>query len=177
MPCRVLGRKDLRERSCRLRCSLRLKARLQNWHLYFFSGADVFLAGELLAVPGAEGAMCVAVPNEGKRGRGLLSQWRRYRSLSVLAPIMKACRRQEVAGMSDHSLSDWKGGLFESSVPVSVQPQADGEEVWVEGMRKGKYGIMLENPEDVEERWDGGGRGGRGRGGSERGGEVDGMRL
>lgn len=49
---------DLRERSCLLRCSLRLKARLQNWHLYFFSGAEVFLAGELLAVPGAEGAIC-----------------------------------------------------------------------------------------------------------------------
>lgn len=32
---------DLRERSWRLRCSLRLKARLQNWHLYFFSGALV----------------------------------------------------------------------------------------------------------------------------------------
>lgn len=48
---------DLRERSCLLRCSLRLKARLQNWHLYFFSGAEVFLAGELLAVAGAEGAM------------------------------------------------------------------------------------------------------------------------
>ena len=31
---------DLRERSWRLRCSLLLKARLQNWHLYFFSGAE-----------------------------------------------------------------------------------------------------------------------------------------
>ena len=30
---------DLRDLSCRLLCSLRLKARLQNWHLYFFSGA------------------------------------------------------------------------------------------------------------------------------------------
>jgi len=29
----------LRDRSCLLLCSLRLKARLQNWHLYFFSGA------------------------------------------------------------------------------------------------------------------------------------------
>jgi hypothetical protein len=46
---------DLRERSCRLRCSLRLKARLQNWHLYFFSGAEVFLAG--LAAAGTVGAM------------------------------------------------------------------------------------------------------------------------
>ena len=34
---------DLRERSCLLRCSLLLNARLQNWHLYFFSGADVVL--------------------------------------------------------------------------------------------------------------------------------------
>lgn len=36
-------RQDLRDRSCRLRCSLRLKARLQNWHLYFFSGAEAVL--------------------------------------------------------------------------------------------------------------------------------------
>jgi hypothetical protein len=31
---------DLRDLSCLLRCSLLLKARLQNWHLYFFSGAE-----------------------------------------------------------------------------------------------------------------------------------------
>ena len=30
---------NLRDRSCLLRCSLLLNARLQNWHLYFFSGA------------------------------------------------------------------------------------------------------------------------------------------
>lgn len=57
----------LRERSCRLRCSLLLKARLQNWHLYFFSGAEVFLAGELLA-EGAEGA--ISRGSEGNGGRG-----------------------------------------------------------------------------------------------------------
>jgi hypothetical protein len=32
--------KHLRLLSWRLRCSLRLKALLQNWHLYFFSGAN-----------------------------------------------------------------------------------------------------------------------------------------
>lgn len=37
-------RDDLRERSWRLRCSLLLKARLQNWHLYFFSGWPVLRA-------------------------------------------------------------------------------------------------------------------------------------
>ena len=31
---------DLRDLSCLLRCSLLLKALLQNWHLYFFSGAS-----------------------------------------------------------------------------------------------------------------------------------------
>lgn len=31
---------NLRDLSCLLRCSLRLKALLQNWHLYFFSGAN-----------------------------------------------------------------------------------------------------------------------------------------
>jgi hypothetical protein len=35
--------KDLRDLSCLLRCSLLEKARLQNWHLYFFSGNDDFL--------------------------------------------------------------------------------------------------------------------------------------
>lgn len=34
------GEGNLRDLSCRLRCSLLLKARLQNWHLYFFSGAS-----------------------------------------------------------------------------------------------------------------------------------------
>jgi hypothetical protein len=33
----------LRDLSCLLRCSLLEKARLQNWHLYFFSGSDDFL--------------------------------------------------------------------------------------------------------------------------------------
>ena len=30
---------DIRDRSCRLRCSLLLKALWQNWHLYLRSGA------------------------------------------------------------------------------------------------------------------------------------------
>lgn len=88
------GGSNLRERSCLLRCSLRLKARLQNWHLYFFSGAEVFLAGELLAVPGAEGAICVwmggygrgnssrIVSSEERNGR----RW--YGTLSELAPVL-----------------------------------------------------------------------------------------
>ena len=37
---------NLRDLSCRLRCSLLLKARLQNWHLYFFSGANAELADD-----------------------------------------------------------------------------------------------------------------------------------
>jgi hypothetical protein len=45
---------DLRERSWRLRCSLLLKARLQNWHLYFFSGWPVLrAAGAALAAMAA----------------------------------------------------------------------------------------------------------------------------
>ena len=32
----------LRDRSCLLRCSLLLNARLQNWHLYFFSAGPIF---------------------------------------------------------------------------------------------------------------------------------------
>lgn len=38
---------DIRDRSCLLLCSLLLNARLQNWHLYFFSGArEVFREAE-----------------------------------------------------------------------------------------------------------------------------------
>jgi hypothetical protein len=47
-PARDVNKKsqtNLRDRSCRLRCSLRLKARLQYWHLYFFSGADAAFRG------------------------------------------------------------------------------------------------------------------------------------
>src|SRR3954463_10819005 len=41
-PARKEGKGDenLRDRSCLLRCSLLLKALLQNWHLYFFSGTS-----------------------------------------------------------------------------------------------------------------------------------------
>lgn len=47
---------NLRDLSCLLRCSLLLKARLQNWHLYFFSGAndddddDLRIAADVAAV-------------------------------------------------------------------------------------------------------------------------------
>jgi hypothetical protein len=50
---------DLRDRSCLLRCSLRLNARLQYWHLYFFSGADAAFFGVLLVVV-APGSMALA---------------------------------------------------------------------------------------------------------------------
>lgn len=41
------GKGHQRDRSCLLRCSLRLKALLQNWHLYFFSAAiEAFGGGD-----------------------------------------------------------------------------------------------------------------------------------
>ena len=52
---------NLRDLSCRLRCSLRLKARLQNWHLYFFSGA----APVLRAVAGDDVADASVMSAEG----------------------------------------------------------------------------------------------------------------
>ncbi len=42
---------NLRDRSCLLLCSLLLKARLQNWHLYFLSGAS-----EVFRVAGVDAA-------------------------------------------------------------------------------------------------------------------------
>lgn len=45
------GRSLVCDLSCLLRCSLLLKALLQNWHLYFFSGAsDDFLRVEVAAL-------------------------------------------------------------------------------------------------------------------------------
>ena len=52
---------DLRDRSWRLRCSLRLKARLQNWHLYFFSGADVAFFGVVVVAADSGAVVAPAV--------------------------------------------------------------------------------------------------------------------
>lgn len=50
--------KYLRERSCRLLCSLRLKAREQYWHLYFLSGVcDILAPG--VAKGGATAGACI----------------------------------------------------------------------------------------------------------------------
>jgi hypothetical protein len=51
---------DLRDRSCRLLCSLRLNARLQNWHLYFFSGVDTVFRGVGFEVEGSEVAAAMS---------------------------------------------------------------------------------------------------------------------
>ena len=58
---RLNARKYLRDLSCLLLCSLLLNARLQNWHLYFFSGAaDAFRFGV-----GAEASVGLMVVAEG----------------------------------------------------------------------------------------------------------------
>ena len=52
---------NLRDLSCLLRCSLLLNARLQNWHLYFFSGVAVdFLVGVAPVTDAAAVAVAVA---------------------------------------------------------------------------------------------------------------------
>lgn len=50
--------------SCRLRCSLRLKARLQYWHLYFFSGCDAAFFGVFVVAVAAPSASSAAVASE-----------------------------------------------------------------------------------------------------------------
>jgi hypothetical protein len=55
---------DLRDRSCRLRCSLRLKARLQYWHLYFFSGAAATFFGVFVVAVAAALAASAAVASD-----------------------------------------------------------------------------------------------------------------
>lgn len=54
----------LRDLSCLLRCSLRLNARLQNWHLYFFSGAP-----PALRVDGEAEAVCITAVAAGIKNR------------------------------------------------------------------------------------------------------------
>lgn len=49
----------LRDRSCRLRCSLLLNARLQYWHLYFFSGAEGAFFGVAVAALAFAGSEAV----------------------------------------------------------------------------------------------------------------------
>lgn len=58
---KVKGRNYLRDRSCRLRCSLRLNARLQYWHLYFFSGTEAVFLGVLLVAKVLAGSELVAL--------------------------------------------------------------------------------------------------------------------
>jgi hypothetical protein len=64
---------NVRDRSCRLRCSLLLKARLQNWHLYLRSGAmDVFREEDVEAAGGG---------NTATLAPGIVSAGSRFRSL------------------------------------------------------------------------------------------------
>lgn len=77
---------DIRDRSCLLLCSLLLKALLQNWHLYFFSGArEVFReaeAGDSAAGAGTAATLAPGIVEDGLSrgcvsGQGLRSKnWR-----------------------------------------------------------------------------------------------------
>jgi hypothetical protein len=56
------GRSLVCDLSCLLRCSLLLKARLQNWHLYFFSGAsDDFLIADDDAAVGSTDILATGI--------------------------------------------------------------------------------------------------------------------
>jgi len=68
-----------RERSCLLRCSLLLKARLQNWHLYFFSAVDCLRIGEEDG-----GARAAAVAAGGIAANGVECPGLRVRPLQYL---------------------------------------------------------------------------------------------
>lgn len=58
---------NLRDLSCLLRCSLLLKALLQNWHLYFFSGAKADEADDdfLMAADDAVDDIATGILNVG----------------------------------------------------------------------------------------------------------------
>jgi hypothetical protein len=57
------SRRNVRDRSCRLRCSLLLKARAQYWHLYFLSGcAREAFRGTGVAAASVGGATATLAP-------------------------------------------------------------------------------------------------------------------
>lgn len=64
------GNRDVRERSCLDLCSDRLNARLQYWHLYFFSGAWAVLLGEVVLLAGAAATSVAITPVSTQLGEG-----------------------------------------------------------------------------------------------------------
>lgn len=84
------GERNLRDLSWRLRCSLRLKARLQNWHLYFFSGAPV-------ALRVVEGVLVAGTMGISEAGIVLWESGGRKRSRTSLRGAGVYCWRSEDA--------------------------------------------------------------------------------
>jgi hypothetical protein len=127
----------LRDRSCLLRCSLRLKARLQNWHLYFFSGALPVLraAGEAVV------AGIVAVAAAGiRRERGCCEGPRtECRSAGVVSrDLVGGLLGAAVVDLSHWELSALTGGgrgTKDGSVGW------EGEGVGFERLRKWEVGV------------------------------------
>ena len=79
------GNFHIRDRSCRLRCSLRLKALLQNWHLYLRSGARVALREDGVEAAGG-GRTATLAP-------GILVAESRVWFVKWLVMAMGVCRR------------------------------------------------------------------------------------
>ena len=92
--------RNLRDLSCLLLCSLRLNARLQNWHLYFFSGTtDAFREGV-----GAE-----AVGLEAVAAAGILqcSEWSCDQVLSLQRGVSDRDRRLTMVSIDSRKCSSF----------------------------------------------------------------------
>ena len=83
---------DLRDRSCRLRCSLRLNARLQYWHLYFFSGAEATFLGVFVVAAAALPDSAVAASDWAMADNNIvLEVLRPGASLSLESELVQRC--------------------------------------------------------------------------------------
>lgn len=106
------SRRNVRDRSCRLRCSLLLKARAQYWHLYFLSGcASEAFRGTGVAAASAGGTTAalapgiLAVVEDGVPGE----------KVSVLSMAVEGRRRRGTGGFDKQGVNGTDGSAYLSA--------------------------------------------------------------
>lgn len=77
----------IRDRSWRLRCSLLLKARLQNWHLYLRSGASEAFREDAVEAAGGGRTATLAPGISTKSSRVSVGGWRQRTTAKLRSEI------------------------------------------------------------------------------------------